>query len=215
MRFADRAAAGRLLATELAGRVSGDVVVLGLPRGGVPVAREVSDGLRAALDVFVVRKLGLPGHPELAIGAIAGASIDGDRVQVLNQHVLDRHPVSPAALAQVVAAETAELDRRERLYRGGRPPVDLRDRTVVIVDDGLATGATMRAAAVAVRRLGAATVVCAAPVAPASAPQLLADVADDVVAVVLPADFAAVGQFYDDFRPTTDDEVRAALARPS
>jgi putative phosphoribosyl transferase len=211
MRFADRATAGRLLAAQLAERMQqSDVVVLGLPRGGVPVAREVSDRLGATLDVFVVRKLGLPGHRELAVGAIASGG-----VQVLNQHVLDRHYVDAAAIDQVVAEETAELERRERVYRGDRPAPDLRDRPVVIVDDGLATGATMRAAAVAVRRLGAAVVVCAAPVAPPNAPQLLADVADDVVAVLMPADFSAVGQFYDDFRPTTDDEVRAALAVPS
>jgi putative phosphoribosyl transferase len=211
MRFADRATAGRLLAAELAERMrQPDLVVLGLPRGGVPVAREVSDRLGATLDVFVVRKLGLPGHRELAIGAIASGG-----VRVLNQNVLDRHHLDPTAIDHVMAEETAELERRERAYRGDRPAPNLRDRPVVIVDDGLATGATMRAAAVAVRRLGAAVVVCAAPVAPPTAPQLLADVADDVVAVLMPADFSAVGQFYDDFRSTTDDEVRAALAGSS
>jgi predicted phosphoribosyltransferase len=207
MRFRNRAEAGRLLADVLAARLTAtDVVVLGLPRGGVPVARAVSDRLGAPLDVLVVRKLGLPGHRELAIGAIAGGG-----VRVLNQEVLDRHRVSAEMVDRVAAAEQVELTRREKAYRGDRPPLDVRDRTVVIVDDGLATGATMRVAAIAVRRLGAATVICAAPVAPSSAPALLADVADDVVTVDLPDAFGAVGQFYDDFGETTDDEVRSAL----
>ena len=208
MRFRNRAEAGRLLGDALADRLpTTDVVVLGLPRGGVPVAREVSARLSAPLDVFVVRKLGLPGHRELAIGAIAGGG-----VRVLNQEVVERHHLSPQLIDQVAAAETVELTRREQAYRGDRPPLDVRGRTVVIVDDGLATGATMRVAAIAVRQLGATAVICAAPVAPAPAPALLRDVADDVVAVMLPDDFYAVGQFYDDFRETTDDDVRAALA---
>jgi putative phosphoribosyl transferase len=208
MRFADRATAGRALAATLLDRYpEGGVVVLGLPRGGLPVAKPVSDALHAPLDVFVVRKLGLPGHRELAIGAIASGG-----VRVLNPTVIGRHHVSAEDVERVVAEETAELERREHAYRGDRLPADVRDQTVVLVDDGLATGATMRAAAVAVRRLGARAVVCATPVAPVGAPRDLADVADDVVTVMTPADFGAVGQFYDDFRPTTDDEVRAALA---
>ena len=208
MRFSDRAEAGRLLGDALVGRLpTTDVIVLGLPRGGVPVAREVSARLSAPLDIVVVRKLGLPGHRELAIGAIAGGG-----VRVLNPEVVERHRLSPQLIDQVAAAESVELTRRETAYRGDRAPLDVRGRTAVIVDDGLATGATMRVAAIAVRRLGAAALVCAAPVAPVSAPALLRDVADDVVAVLLPDDFYAVGGFYDDFRETSDDEVRAAFA---
>src|SRR4051812_13950494 len=208
MRFADRAAAGRLLATELAERLQRtDVMVLGLPRGGVPVAREVSERLVAPLDVFVVRKLGLPGHRELAIGAIGSGG-----VRVLNQQVLDRHQVTDAAVENVAMAELAELERRERAYRGDRTPLELDDRAVVIVDDGLATGATMRAAAIAVRRLGASMVVCAVPGAPPPARGAGADGADGFVGVLLPEEFAGVGQFYDDFRETSDDEVRAPFS---
>lgn len=206
--FADRVAAGRVLADEITARraLAPPVVVLGLPRGGVPVARPVADALTAPLDVCVVRKLGLPGHRELAVGAIASGG-----VRVLNDNVLAVHPVSGDDLERVVAAEQRELERRERAYRGGAAPVDVTGATVVIVDDGLATGATMRAAAVAVRRRGAARVVCAAPVGPPAIASRLGDVADDVVLAQTPADFVAVGQFYADFSETTDDDVRRAL----
>ncbi|MDQ1704558.1 MAG: putative phosphoribosyl transferase [Frankiaceae bacterium] len=207
--FADRHDGGRALAGELsayAGRA--DVIVLGLPRGGVPVAREVADALRVPLDVFVVRKLGVPGHPELAFGAIA----TGD-IRVLNDDVVHGHRLLAHDIDVVMRHEGEELRRREATYRVNRRFPSLTGLTVLLVDDGLATGASMRAAAVAVRRLGATTVVCAVPVAPAGAKAELSDVADDVVCAHTPSDFRSVGQHYDDFAETTDAEVTAALAR--
>jgi len=207
MRFRNRAEAGRRLAAELAaygGRV--DVVVLGLPRGGVPVAVEVARALHAALDVFVVRKLGAPGHPELAMGAIASGG-----VRVLSRDIIDELGIRAPAIDAVTARERIELERRDRLYRGGRQLPDLRDRTVIVVDDGLATGATMEAAVQAVRLCGPARVVVGTPVGAAEACHRLRRVADEVVCTQTPEPFRAVGLWYEQFEPTTDEEVISLL----
>lgn len=181
-------------------------MVLGLPRGGVPVAWEVAAALHAPLDVFVVRKLGVPRWRELAMGAIAsGGGI------VVNHDLVASLGVSDADLQTVIDAETAELARRETAYRGGRGPIDLAGRVVVLVDDGIATGASMLAAARAVRAAHPARVVIAVPVAPQSACRQLTAVADDVVCVMTPPDFMAVGEYYRNFSQTTDDEVRELL----
>jgi predicted phosphoribosyltransferase len=205
--YTDRADAGRALAAllgDLAGRE--DVIVLGLPRGGVPVAAEVAAALGAPLDVFVVRKLGVPGHEELAMGALASG-----HVRVLNEDVLAHARVDEEALEEVTQREAAELRRRERLYRGDRPAPSLAGRVVVLVDDGLATGSTMRAAVRASRRRDAARIVVAVPVAPWQACEELSREADDVVCAACPEPFAAVGVWYRDFAQTSDDEVRALL----
>jgi predicted phosphoribosyltransferase len=206
--FADRTDAGRRLGDRLAavlGPVSDPAaaVVLGLPRGGVVVAAEVARRLGAPLDAFIVRKLGVPGQPELAMGAIAAGG-----VVVRNEAVISARRLSPDEVAAVVAAEEAELARRERAYRGDRPPPELRDRAVVVVDDGYATGATARAALQAVRAQGPAQLVLAVPVAPRDA---VAGDADRLVALARPWPFGAVGRYYRDFAATTDDEVRALL----
>jgi putative phosphoribosyl transferase len=206
MRFADRADAGRRLASALAGYRGRDVLVLGLPRGGIPVAHQVAAALGAPLDVLVVRKLGVPCQPELAFGAIG----EGD-VRVLNDHVLRRIQVSADDLAAVEDAERIELDRRVRLYRGGRPGLPLAGRVVLIVDDGFATGATARAAALVARAQGAATVVLAAPIGAPDTVAQLRGVADDVVCLGVPHGFTAVGQGYDDFSQTSDEEVCSLL----
>ena len=205
--FADRADAGRRLAERLgayAGR--GDVIVLGLPRGGVPVAAEVARSLPAPLDVCVVRKLGVPGDEELALGAIAAGG-----VLVLNDRVVSGLHLSDEAIAGVAAVELAELRRREQAYRGERPPADLAGRTVIVVDDGLATGATMRAAVRAVRMRAPARVVVAVPVAAPETCAALGPEVDEVVCALRPSDFRSVGGWYDDFAPTTDDEVRRCV----
>jgi predicted phosphoribosyltransferase len=209
IRFADRREAGAALADRLRPYANtGNVAVLALPRGGVPVGYEVARALGAPLDVFVVRKLGLPGHPELAMGAIAS----GD-VRVLNEDVVHGYAVPPAAIETVARAERQELERRERTYRDGRPPVRIEERTVILVDDGLATGSTMRAAVLAVRRLRPARVVVAVPVGARETCQALREVADDVVCAVTPEPFTAVGLWYIDFEQTTDEEVRHILSR--
>ena len=207
MAYDDRRHAGRELA-RLLGPYAGrdDVVVLGLPRGGVPVAAEVAHALHAPLDVFVVRKLGVPGHRELAMGAIASGG-----VRVMNDEVLRRAAVSGTEVEQVVAEERAELRRREEAYRGDRSAVELSGRVVILVDDGLATGASMRAAVDAVRRHRPASIVVAVPVAPIEACRVLETVADEVVCDRTPSSFLAVGHHYRDFSETTDDEVRALL----
>jgi len=211
-RFADRYDAGRRLGEELAsagyGR-DGNALILALPRGGVPVAYEVARRLDAPLDVFLVRKLGVPGHEELAMGAIASGG-----VLVLNDDVVRHVRVSPAGIEQVVRREAAELARREREYRGDRPPPPaVEGKTVILIDDGLATGASMRAAAEAVRRLNPKKVVVAVPVAaPETCAQFRALV-DDVVCAVTPQPFAAVGMWYEDFSQTSDEEVRELLER--
>jgi predicted phosphoribosyltransferase len=185
-----------------------DVVVLALPRGGVPVGYEVARALGAQLDVFVVRKLGLPGHPELAIGAIASGEI-----RVMNEEVLESFRLPEAAVEAVAHAEGLELERRKRAYRDGRPLVPTEGRTVLLVDDGLATGSTMRAAVLAVRRLRPARVVVAVPVGAWQTCEALSVVADEVICPFTPEPFQAVGRWYADFSQTTDDEVRQLLSR--
>jgi predicted phosphoribosyltransferase len=205
--FRNRRDAGRQLAAHLLdyqGR--DDLVVLGLPRGGIPVAFEVAQALHAPLDVLVVRKLGLPGHEELAMGAIASGG-----VRVLNPDVVDSLRVPRRVVDAVAASEQAELERRERFYRSGRPGFDPAGRTVILVDDGLATGATMRAAITALRDRHPIEIIVAVPVAPASTCQEIARLADRVVCLQQPNLFGAVGQWYEDFRPTTDAEVRRLL----
>jgi predicted phosphoribosyltransferase len=207
--FRDRREAGQLLATALS-RYAGrpDVVVLALPRGGVPVAYEVAQALGAPLDVFVVRKLGVPGHEELAMGAVATPG-----VRVLNEEVVRGLGIPARMIEAVAVREQAELARRERLYRGDRPPVDVHGRTVILVDDGLATGASIHAAIQALRQRQPARIVVAVPIAAPDRCEALKDQVDDVVCAVTPEPFHAVGLWYDDFSQTTDDEVRELLAR--
>jgi predicted phosphoribosyltransferase len=207
--FANRHEAGAELAGKLrhyAGRR--DVVVLALPRGGAPVAFAVAESLDAPLDVFLVRKLGVPGHPELAMGAIASGG-----VRVLNDEVVGWYGIPPAAIEAVARLEEAELERRERAYRAGRSIPDLCGRVVILVDDGLATGSTMKAAVEAVRQHAPARVVVAVPVGAPSTCDELAAFADEVICARVPHPFSAVGQWYLDFSQTTDDEVRELLMR--
>ena len=208
VRFRDRAEAGRALARALA-QYAGrdDVVVLALPRGGVPVGYEVSKGLGAPLDVFLVRKLGVPGHEELAMGAIASGG-----VLVLDEGVLRWLGISEHQLQKTLAREFEELRRREAAYRDARPLPDLKGKTVILVDDGLATGASMQAAARAVRRHEPARIVIAVPVASRTTCDKFREEVDEVVCAVTPAPFHAVGDWYEDFSQTTDDEVRDLLA---
>jgi putative phosphoribosyl transferase len=205
--FQDRAAAGRVLADRLAGYAdSSEVVVLALPRGGVPVGFQVARSLGAPLEVLPVRKLGVPGREELAMGAIAS-----DGTQVINQTVVGELGISEDTLQAVAAAEQQELERRERTYRGQRPRPELTGKVVLVVDDGLATGATMWAAVAAIRRPRPARVVVAVPVGAASICQALEQAADEVICASTPALFVAVGQAYRDFGQTTDEEVCALL----
>lgn len=208
--FADRAAAGRALAERLQPYAGPDAVVLALPRGGVPVAVPVARALGAALDVVVVRKLGLPGRPELAMGAVA--CVAGRLEVVRNDRVLRAAAVTEEAFADVLDAEVVELHRREEALRAQRPELAVRGRTVVLVDDGLATGATMLAAVGAVRRQQPGRAIVAVPVGSPSATRTVARLVDELVCPRVPADFGAVGQSYVDFSQTSDDEVRAALA---
>lgn len=208
-RFRDRVEAGRHLAEVLkpyAGRPN--LLVLALPRGGVPVAYEVARALHAPLDVLLVRKLGVPGHEELAMGAIASGG-----VRIVSEDVIAMLGIPDRVIATVAAAEEKELERRERLYRDGRPPLDVRGRVVILVDDGLATGATMRAAAAALRTQHPEWLVVAVPVAPPETCEALRAEADDVVCALSPEPFVAVGAWYDDFAQISDDEVRALLRR--
>ena len=208
-RFQDRAEAGRLLAERLSGYAGRpDVVVLALPRGGVPVAYEIVRALRVPLDVFLVRKLGVPGHEELAMGAIASGGL-----RVLNEEAVRALKIPAEVIDQVTAAERAELDRRERSIRADTDRIDPRGHTVILVDDGLATGSTMRSAVAALRREQAARLVVAVPVAaPDTAEALRAEV-DDLVCLRTPEPFLAVGHWYRDFRQTTDAEVGDKLAQ--
>ncbi len=203
----NRTAAGRLLGNAVAARhPSRDSLVLALPRGGVPVAREVARSLGADLDVMLVRKLGAPGQPELAAGALAGSG-----VRVLNPGVIAVLHISDADLDAVAAREAAELTRRERAYRGDRPPPRIAGRSIVLVDDGIATGATMRAAIAALRQQQPERIVVAVPVAAADTVALLRHEADDVVCLATPSPFRAIGQWYLDFDQVSDDEVRRLL----
>jgi putative phosphoribosyl transferase len=190
-----------------------DCAVLALPRGGVPVAAEVAAGLHAQLDVLVVRKLGMPGQPELAFGAIASGMHPDRPVQVRNHLVVARGHATPDELDAVVEREVAELRRREHAYRGDRPALDVCGRTAVVIDDGLATGASARAGLLAVRSRGPSAVILAVPVAPRSTLVVLESVADHVVCAAAPRRFVAVGRHYADFHQVTDDEVRAILNR--
>ena len=210
-RFHDRAEAGRALAADLAGYAGrSDLIVLALPRGGVPVAYEVARALGAPLDVFLVRKLGLPGHEELAMGAIASGGI-----RLINEDVIRAYDVSDADIEAVTTAEQKELDRRERIYRDGRSLPPLNDRTVILVDDGLATGATMRVAVLALRQESPSRIVVAVPVAAAETCDEFRTLVDDIVCAETPAPFYAVGLWYEDFAQTTDEEVRGLLERAS
>lgn len=210
-RFADRHDAGRILAGHLTSyRGRTDLLVLGLARGGVPVGWEVAAHLHAPFDAFLVRKLGVPDWAELAMGALAtGGGL------VLNRELMDKLNIGEDQLEQTIRAETAELHRREWAYRGDRPPPDIAGRTVILVDDGIATGASMVAAVRAVRAGDPAAVVVAVPVGSESTCRALRAEADTVICACTPADFSAVGQVYDDFRQTTDDEVRQLLATPT
>jgi predicted phosphoribosyltransferase len=208
-RFRDRTEAGRRLAEVLApyaGRPN--LLILALPRGGVPVAYEVARALHAPLDLLLVRKLGVPGHEELAMGAIASGG-----VRILSEDVISMLGIDDREISTVAAVEEEELARRERLYRDGRPPPDVRGRTVILVDDGLATGSTMRAAAAALKVQGPERLIVAVPVAPPETCEALAQEVDDVVCALSPEPFLSVGTWYQDFTQTSDGEVRDLLRR--
>lgn len=206
--FRDRVDAGRQLAALLSRYADRpEAIVLGLPRGGVPVAFEVARALHLPLDVFIVRKLGVPGHEELAMGAIASGS-----VRVLNDEVIRHLRISQMVIDSVSAYEAEEIARRERVYRDDLPPPRIAGRTVILVDDGLATGSTMKAAVAALRTQGASRIVVAVPVAPGSTWREFHTIADEIVCLRMPEDFWAVSVWYEDFRQTTDDEVRDLLA---
>lgn len=206
--YRDRLEAGRILATKLTAYADRkDVVVLALPRGGVPVAFEVAKALQAPLDVFVVRKLGVPGHEELAMGAIATGG-----VYVVNEHVVHMLAIPDSVIEEVAEREQKELERREQLYRDDLPPPDVRDRTIILVDDGLATGSTMRAAVAALRKQHPARIVVAVPVAaPVVRDEFKAEV-DEIVCASTPEPFFGVGYWYEDFSQTSDEEVHDLLA---
>jgi len=206
--YCDRRDAGRQLAARLAGFAGrGDMLVLGLARGGLPVAAEVAYALDAPLDVLTIRKLGVPGQPELAMGAIASGG-----VRVLNREIVHRISDAEVVIEEVATAEQRELERRELEYRGDRQAMDVQGKTVIVVDDGLATGASMEAAVFSLRQRRAGRVIVAVPVGSPEACARLAGDADEVICLNTPPDFEAVGQAYDDFSQTTDDEVRTLLA---
>jgi putative phosphoribosyl transferase len=209
MIFQDRSEAGRRLAKLLKPYANrDDVIVLGIPRGGVPVAFEVAAALKAPLDLFLLRKLGVPGQEELAFGAIASGG-----VRVLDHEIVDGMGLTNNQIEEVVARETTELQRRERLYRGGRPPLDIRGFTVLLVDDGIATGSSMRAAIAALRQREPARLVIAVPVAPSSTCKRLQAAVDELVCDQMPESFYAIGQFYEEFSQVTDEEVIELLGR--
>ncbi len=207
MRFHDRKKAGQLLALQLA-RYKGcsDVLVLALPRGGVPVAQEIASVLHCPLDVLVVRKLGVPGHEEMAMGAIATGGI-----RLINPDIVSALGITPEAVEDVERKEEAELFRRERSYRGNRGPLDTSNKTIILVDDGIATGATMQAAIASLRQRRVRKIIVASPVAPHSVVLSLRRVADDVVTMLNPEDFGGVGHWYEDFSQTSDEEVQQLL----
>ena len=210
-RFFNRTEAGKFLAENLSVYINrDDVVVLALPRGGVPVAAEVAKRLNVPLDVFVVRKLGVPYHPELAMGAIATGG-----VRVVNREVVDALRIPDLVADAVAAQEQEELARRERNYRDDLPPAEVKGKTVIVVDDGIATGTTMLAAIAALRQSNAARIVVAAPVISGSRYYQIRRAADDVAAVLVPDHFRSVGEWYEDFSQTTDEEVRQFLSRRS
>jgi putative phosphoribosyl transferase len=204
--FVDRQEAGTRLAERLSGYAAAAPIVIGLPRGGVPVAAVVASALGAPLDIIVVRKLGCPWQPELGFGAVAEGGI-----RVMNDALVHDLDLTPEELAAVTAREEAELERRVRTYRGGRPPIAVDGRVVILVDDGLATGYTARAAVEALRRRRAAKVILAVPVASEAGASELRRHADDVVAVATPSWFLAIGEFYEDFSQTSDEDVIALL----
>ena len=207
--FFNRTEAGQFLAENLSSYANrDDVLVLALPRGGVPVAAEVARKLNAPLDVFVVRKLGLPGHPELAMGAIASGG-----VRVFNGDVVNSLQIPDEVIDAVSAQELTELQRREKVYRDDLPPPEVEGKTVILIDDGIATGSTMLAAVSALRQLNVSRIVVAVPVIAASTYYEIRRAADDVAAVMVPENFYAVGQWYEDFSQTSDDEVRDLLAQ--
>lgn len=208
MLFRDRRDAGLRLATALRAYADrSDVLVLGLPRGGIPVAYEVANTLHVPLDVFVVRKLGTPGQEELAMGAIASGG-----VRVLNREVISAIAITPEEIERITAREVPELLRRERDYRGERPPLDVGGRAVILIDDGLATGSTMRAAVAALKRLRPAKIVVAVPVAARDSCRDLQAEVDEFVCLSTPESFYAVGQWYQQFEQTSDEEVRELLS---
>ena len=209
-RYVDRSDAGRQLARVLASRYAGrsDITVLGLPRGGVPVAFEIASALEATLDVFVVRKLGLPGHEEFGIGAIASGGI-----RIVDERVLRAYGIDERTLEDITERERRELERRERRYRDDRPFPDLHGRAVVLVDDGLATGSTMRAAVAALRQEGPRVIIVAVPVGATETCAAMSDDVDDLVCLRTPEPFYAVGLWYENFEQTTDEEVHDLLER--
>lgn len=207
--FRDRTDAGRELAKNLSGYADNtDVIVLALPRGGIPVGFQVAKRLNVPLDVFLVRKLGVPGHEELAMGAIASGG-----TRVMNENVLSMLRISDDELDEITAREQQELERRERAYRGDRPEIELADRIVILVDDGLATGASMRAAVSAIRARNPARIVVAVPVAAPETCREFENEVDEVVCATTPEPFYAVGAWYEDFSQTTDEEVKAFLEK--
>jgi putative phosphoribosyl transferase len=209
MRFRNRSEAGYLLAKALERyKDRSDILVLGLPRGGVPVAYEVATALNAPLDVFIVRKLGVPGHEELAMGAIASGGI-----RTLNKSVIQQLNIPQQAIEAMAAREAEELRRREQLYRGDKPSPTISHRTVILVDDGLATGSTMKAAIAALRRQNPAKIIVAVPTVPADTCDELQREADEVICAVTPEPFYAVGLWYEDFEQTTDAEVTELIRR--
>jgi putative phosphoribosyl transferase len=209
MRFPNRSKAGQLLAQKLAGYTNSlDVIVLALPRGGVPVGFEVAFTLNVPLDIIIVRKLGVPDREELAMGAIAS----GD-VRVLNDDTIDWLQIPRSVIDRITEMEKVELHRRENAYRGTGPPLDPAGKTVILVDDGIATGSTMRAAVAAVRSRNPQRVVIAVPTAPVSTAEELRNVADDFVTLIAPDEFVGVGQWYDDFRQVSDEVVRDLYER--
>ena len=208
--YTNREAAGQMLARRLMSYAHTDAVVLGIPRGGVPVAKEVADALDAPLDVIVVRKLGAPGQPELGIGAV----VDGDHPRaIFNQDIIEHLGVSDEYIEAEIARQLKEVNRRETAYRGGRAKVPLRGKTVIVVDDGIATGSSVRAALRGVRRQKPKRLILAIPVAPAESIEALRSDADEIVCLETPEDFFAVGQFYRDFRQVSDDQVKAILGK--
>ena len=207
-RFHNREEAGRLLALRLGHYANRpDVIILALPRGGVPVGYEVSHALNTPLDVLVVRKLGVPGHEEMAMGAIATGA-----VRLLNLPMISALHITPHSVVEVERRELAELERREKLYRGSRPRLETSGKTVILVDDGIATGSTMQAAIASLRQRQVERIVVATPVAPPSVLEIIRQLADEVVCAMTPEDFRGVGQWYDDFSQTSDEEVHFFLS---